>query len=107
MKNQIANIKRNWKNESKKAAFVIVGFVSGQVIARGFDWLAGKVPQFESVIRYGKPLFLAGGGWLLSSATNEQQLEVKYFGYGLQTAGAFEGIKLIPIAKDFLSGMDT
>jgi len=106
MKKQIENIKRNWKNESKKAAFVILGFVGGQALSKGIDWLAQKYPQLAPAVKYGKPVVLAGGGWLLTNATSGDQVALKYVGYGLQTAGVFEGIKLIPIAKDFLAGID-
>lgn len=106
MKKQIENIKRNWKNESKKAAFVILGFVGGQALSKGIDWLATKYPQLEPAVKFGKPVVLAGGGWLLTNATSPDQLALKYIGYGLQTSGAYEGIKLIPIAKDFLNGVD-
>lgn len=106
MKKQIENIKRNWKSESKKAAFVILGFVGGQALSKGIDWLAQKYPQLEPAVKFGKPVVLAGGGWLLTNATSPDQLALKYIGYGLQTAGAFEGVKLIPIAKDFLNGVD-
>jgi hypothetical protein len=104
MKNQIANIKRNYKSESMKTLFVLVGFLSGQALAKGFDWLAGKYPQFESIIKYGKPIVISGGGWLLSSATADKSTELKHMGYGLSAAGGFEGIKLIPIAKSFFEG---
>lgn len=106
MKKQIENIKRNWKNESKKAAFVILGFVGGQALSKGIDWLAQKYPQLGPAVKYGKPVVLAGGGWILTNATSGDQLALKYIGYGLQTSAVFEGIKLIPIAKDFLSGIE-
>ncbi len=103
MKNQIQNIKKNGATEAKKAAFVILGFISGQALSKGLDMLVAKYPQIEPAVKIGKPIVLAGGGWLLSSATNESQNELKHLGYGLTVSGAFEGLKLIPIAKEYLN----
>ncbi len=103
MKNQIANIKKNYKSESLKTLFVLVGFLSGKALAKGFDWVATKYPQFESAVKIIKPTFIAGNGLLISWATSDNQKEAKSFGYGLSVAGAYEGIKLIPIAKEFFN----
>lgn len=103
MKNQIQNIKKNGVTEAKKAAFVILGFISGQALSKGLDMLVTKYPEIEATVKFGKPIVLAGGGWLLSSATNENQNELKHLGYGLSISGAFEGLKLVPIAKEYLN----
>lgn len=106
MKNIIVKIKKNAVKESKKALYVVLGFASGTAIAKGMDWVSTKYPQYEPMLKFGKPLLLAGGGWLISTATDDQQVIAKHVGYGLQAAGAMEGLKLLPFAKDFLSGID-
>jgi hypothetical protein len=107
MKKRIENIKKNYKSDSQKTLFLVLGFVSGAAISKGLDWLAGKYPQYESTIRYGKPIAIGGGGWLLSASSNENETFLKYSGFGLATAGAFEGIKLLPVAKEYLSGIES
>ena len=106
MKNIIEKIKKNAGKESKKALYVVLGFASGTVIAKGMDWVATKYPQFEPIVKFGKPVLLAGGGWLITVASEDKNELAKYIGYGLQTSAAFEGAKLLPIVKDFLGGVD-
>lgn len=53
---------------------------------------------------YALPLLFAGGGIIIAAATDANS-KAKYLGYGLAVAGGFEGIKIIPVAKDYLSGI--
>lgn len=103
MKKRIENIKKQYADEGKKVFMVVLGFASGAAIAKGMDWLTEKYPQVEPFVKYGKPLVLGGGGYLISAATSSDEKAAKHFGYGLTASGAFEGLKLIPIAKDYLS----
>lgn len=108
MKKRIAIIKQQAGDEGKKNLMVVLGFASGALVSKGMDKLSEKFPEAEPFVKYAKPLVLGGGGLLISSATTKDEI-LKYFGYGVSTAGAFDGIKLIPFAKDFLglSGADT
>ncbi|MDP2385690.1 MAG: hypothetical protein Q8M29_04925 [Bacteroidota bacterium] len=101
MKKRIAIIKQQAGDEGKKALMVVLGFASGAFIAKGMDKLSEKFPEAEPYIKYAKPFLLSGGGFLISAATTKDEI-VKYYGYGLATAGAFAGINLIPFAKDFI-----
>jgi hypothetical protein len=101
MKNRIAIIKQQVGNEGKKTVMVVLGFVSGAAISKGMDKLSEKYPVAEPFVKYARPILLGGGGLLISSATTKEEI-LKYFGYGLATAGAFDGIKLVTFAKDFL-----
>lgn len=103
MKKRIDNIKRQAGDEGKKVLMVVLGFASGAAIAKGMDMLSEKFPQAEPFVRYARPVLLSGGGFLISAATTNEEKHLKHFGYGLAAAGAFEGLKLIPIAKDYLS----
>lgn len=103
MKKRIENIKRQYADEGKKVFMVVLGFASGAAIAKGMDLLTEKFPQAEPFVKYARPLILSGGGFLISASTTNEEKALKSFGYGLVAAGAFEGLKLIPIAKDYLS----
>jgi hypothetical protein len=103
MKNRIDNIKRQAGDESKKALMVVLGFASGAAIAKGMDMLSEKFPQAEPFVKYARPVILSGGGFLISAAASNEEKALKHFGYGLVASGAFEGLKLIPIAKEYLS----
>ncbi len=105
MKKRIEIIKKNAVDETKKVGLVILGFIGGKGLAYGIDWLAEKYPDYEMAAKIAKPVVLGGGGLLLSFGTTEDEVLAKYLGYGLATAGTIEGLKLIPIAKDFLSGL--
>jgi hypothetical protein len=108
MKNRIAIIKQQIGSESKKSVMVVLGFMSGTAIAKGMDMLTEKFPEAEPFVKYARPILLAGGGLLISSATTKEE-SLKYFGYGVTTAGAFDGIKLVPFVKDYLglSGLES
>lgn len=103
MKKRIENIKRQYADEGKKVFMVVLGFASGAAIAKGMDMLAEKFPQAEPFVKYARPFVLSGGGFLISASTSTEEKALKHFGYGLVASGAFEGLKLIPIAKDYLS----
>ena len=103
MKKRIENIKRQAGDEGKKVLMVVLGFASGAAIAKGMDMLSEKFPEAEPFVKYARPILLSGGGFLISAATTNEEKHLKHFGYGLVAAGAFEGLKLIPIAKDYLS----
>jgi hypothetical protein len=104
MNKQVEKIKRQAKDEALKTGFVILGAVSGIVSANLLDKLTAAQPTLNAVVKYGYPAILAGGGFILSAAT-ETNSKAKYFGYGLSVAGAYKGIQLIPFAKDYLQGV--
>jgi len=104
MKKRIEIIKKNAVDETKKVGMVILGFIGGKGLAYGIDKLVEKYPEYETAAKYAKPVVLGGGGLLLSMGTTDDEVLVKYLGYGLATAGAIEGLKLIPFTKEFLSG---
>lgn len=104
MKKHIENIKRQALEESQKASLVILGAVGGLLIAKGIRKLTEEHPQLNSIAQYATPFVMAGGGFLITTLTDEKS-KAKYFGYGLEVAGTIEGIKLIPIAKEYLSGI--
>lgn len=104
MKKRIEIIKKNAVDETKKVGLVILGFIGGKALAYGIDKLVEKYPDYEMHAKIAKPVVLGGGGLLLSFGTTEDEVLAKYLGYGLVTAGTFEGLKLIPFAKDILGG---
>jgi hypothetical protein len=103
MKNRIAIIKQQVGNEGKKTLFVVIGFASGALISKGLDKLGESMPKVAPFVKYAKPIVLGGGGLLISAATTKEEESIKHFGYGLSVSGAFEGLRLIPVVKDFLS----
>jgi hypothetical protein len=105
MKKRIENIKKQAGEEGKRLGFVILGFATGIGIAKGMAWLGEKFPQVAPAIKYGTPFFLAGGGFLLSAVTEKEEYHLKHLGYGISTSGVFEGVKLIPVAKEFLDNL--
>jgi len=106
MKKRIENIKKQYKEETTKILFVILGFATGTAIAKGAKYLGEKYPQMQPYVQYATPILLGGGGWLISAATEKEEVAVKHLGYGLTTSGVYEGVKLIPVAKEFLSGLE-
>ncbi len=106
MKKRIENIKKQVGEEVKKTSMVILGFVSGVGISKGLDMLSEKFPEAESFVKYAKPIVLGSGGLLITSATDNNEIYAKAFGYGLTVSGAFEGLKLIPFVKEQLTGFE-
>ncbi|MBA2612939.1 MAG: hypothetical protein H0U95_13280 [Bacteroidetes bacterium] len=106
MKKRIENIKKQSIEESKKILFVVLGFATGTAIAKGAKFIGEKYPQMQPYVQYATPILLAGGGWLISAATEKEEMELKHLGYGLTTSGVYEGVKLVPVVKDFLSGLE-
>lgn len=104
MKKYIEKIKRQANDEAMKSGLVVIGAVGGLLLAKGLNKLTEDQPNINSVVKYATPILLAGGGFILASATDQNQ-NVKYFGYGLTVAGTIEGVKLIPVAKEYLSGI--
>lgn len=104
MKEIINKIKRQAKEEAMKGGLVIVGAVGGMLTAKGLDKLTENQPTWNAVVKYGMPVLLAGGGIILTTVTDEKS-KLKYLGYGLEVAGVIEGVKLIPVVKDYLHGM--
>lgn len=104
MKKHIENIKKQAKDEAMKTGLVILGAVGGLVLAKAAKKITADRPSLDAIAKYGIPALLAGGGFILASATGEKN-KAKYFGYGLATAGVIDGLKLIPVAKDWLSGI--
>lgn len=105
MKKQIENIKKQYKNETKKIVMVVLGFVSGAAIAKGISMLAEKFPDYEKYLTYSKAPLLGASGWLICNASDTDAVLTKHFGYGVSASAALEGIRIIPIAKDFLDGV--
>jgi hypothetical protein len=103
MKKIIEKIKRNIADESMKAGLVLLGAVSGAFIIKGTRKLTADYPSLDAFAEYVLPILTAGGGLIIAAATDTNS-KVKYFGYGLMAAGSIEGVKLIPVANDFLSG---
>lgn len=101
MKKYIENIKRQAKEESMKGFYVVIGAVTGLLAAKGLKKLTEDKPSIDAITKYIIPAVLSGGGFLLTSATDNNS-KLKYFGYGLEVAGVIEGVKLIPVAKEFL-----
>lgn len=99
----VGNVKKNFVPEVKNTGMVVLGLMSGLLISKGIDKLIEKYPNIESWAKFLKPAINAGGGLLIASGVDSNS-KYKYFGYGLAGAGALEGIKLIPVAKEFLSG---
>lgn len=101
MKKHIEKIKRQAKDEAMKSGLIILGAVSGFVLAKVARKYTAEHPTMDAVAKYGIPALLAGGGFILSAATDTNS-KGKYFGYGLAVAGSIEGISLLPFAKDYL-----
>ncbi|MGZ4038583.1 MAG: hypothetical protein ACXVPQ_12190 [Bacteroidia bacterium] len=104
MKEHIKRIKEQAKDEAIKGALVIVGAITGIATANAFRKFTEDHPTLNTVVTYGYPVLLAGGGFLITSATDKNS-KAKYFGYGLEAAGVIEGVKLIPVAGDYLKGI--
>ena len=104
MKKHIEKIKRQYKDELMKAGLVILGAVTGTVLIKGIRKFTAENPTLDGIAQYGMPVLTAGGGFLITAATDEKS-KAKYFGYGLEVAGIVEGVKLIPIAQEYLSGL--
>lgn len=104
MKKYIENIKRQAKEDAMKAGLVVLGVVGGMVSSKLLDKVTQDKPTLNAIVKYGYPALLTGGGFILSSAVDPNK-KIKYLGYGLTAAGIVEGIKIIPIAKDYLQGI--
>lgn len=104
MKKQIENIKQQAKAESMKAGLVILGAVGGLVLAKAAKKFTANHPSLDAIAKYGIPALLAGGGFLIAAATDKDN-KAKYLGYGLTAAGVIDGIRLIPVAKEWVSGI--
>lgn len=106
MKKRIENIKKQYAEETKKVLFVILGFATGTAIAKGAKFIGEKYPQMQPYLQYATPILIGGGGWLISAATEKEEIAVKHLGYGLTTSGVYEGVKLVPVVSDFLKGLE-
>ena len=104
MNKHIEKIKKDALDEAMKTGLVIIGAVSGTLAIKGIRKFTEEHPTLDAVAEYALPLLFAGGGILISAVT-ETNSKAKYLGYGLAVAGGFEGIKIIPIAKEYLSGI--
>jgi hypothetical protein len=104
MKKHIEKIKRQAAEEAMKAGMIILGTVSGMVVAKSVRKFTESNPKLDAIAQYALPVLMAGGGILIAAATDDRN-KAKYFGYGLSVAGTIEGIKLIPVAKDYLAGI--
>jgi len=102
MKKRIANIKKQYGKEGKRFLYVWAGFITGRAFAAGMNMLAEKFPEKEDWFKYSKAPLLGIGGYLLCSASDPDAEFAKHFGYGIGASAAFEGIKIIPVAKDYL-----
>jgi len=104
MNKHFEKIKKNAVTEAKKSSLVILGAVGGLLLAKGIRKFTADNPTLDAVAQYGLPVLYGGGGFLITTMTEEKS-NLKYIGYGLMVAGAIDGVKLIPVAKDFLSGI--
>lgn len=105
MNKRIEILKKNAKDESMNNLLVVVGFLSGTIIAKGARKLAVSHPALSNFVEYGTPVVLALTGWSITALTTEKE-KVKYIGYGLVASATFETIKIIPtIADNLLSGV--
>lgn len=104
MNKHIERIKEQALDEAMRTGFVILGALSGTFAIKGIRKFTADNPSMDAVAEYVLPVLFAGGGILIASAT-EPNSKAKYFGYGLAAAGGIEGIKIIPIAKEYLSGL--
>lgn len=104
MKKIIENIKKQVKDESMKAGLVVLGAVGGIVTNKILNKITADQPTMNAIVKYGYPALLAGGGFILSCSL-EPNSKLKYLGYGLTAAGIWEGVNVIPIVKDKLSGI--
>lgn len=104
MKNLIVKAKRQFKHEGTKAGLIILGAVGGVLLAKGIRKLTKDNPSLDAFAEYATPLVLAGGGLVITLITEEKSV-LKGLGYGLTAAGSIEGVKLIPVAKEFLAGI--
>lgn len=106
MKKRIENIRKQAGDETKKVLFVLLGFATGAAIAKGARFIGDKYPQMQPYMQYATPILLAGGGWVISAASEKEEIAIKHIGYGLATSGVYEGVRLVPVVKDFLSGLE-
>jgi hypothetical protein len=108
MKNKrIEIIQKQALSETKRIGVVLLGFVGGIGVARGMDWLADQVSEpYKSILQYGKVPALGVPGIILATATTPDEWFAKHLGYGLSAAATHEGIKLIPVFKDILQGIE-
>lgn len=104
MNKRIEKIKKQAADEALKAGMVILGAVGGIAVMKGIRKFSQTNPSMDTALQYVLPVLAAGGGVIIAAATDEKS-KAKYFGYGLSVAGAIEGIKLIPVVKDYLSGI--
>ncbi len=102
MKKRIENIKKQAAKEGLRLTYVIAGFVAGRAFAAGMDWLASKYPEHEGIFKYSKAPVLGATGVFLTMSSDPSAEFEKHFGYGITASAAFEGIKIIPVAKDYL-----
>jgi hypothetical protein len=96
--------KERVKKEWPKATLIVVGAGVGLGLSKLSRWLTEDQPTMNAIASYAMPPILAGGGFLLCAGTEDDNT-LKYFGYGLATAGVIDGVRLLPFGKDFLSGI--
>lgn len=104
MKKTIDKIKKDIADEAMKSGLVVLGAVGGMFAAGALRKATEDNPTINAVVKYGLPVLMAGGGLIIAAATDDKN-KAKYFGYGLAVAGTVEGVKLIPIAQDYLKGI--
>lgn len=104
MNKHIEKIKKQALDEAMKTGLVILGAVSGTLAIKGLRKLTADNPTIDAVAEYALPVLFAGGGIIIAAATDTNS-KAKYIGYGLAVAGGLEGIQLIPVAKEYLSGI--
>jgi hypothetical protein len=104
MNKHIEKIKKQALDEAMKTGLVILGAVSGTLAIKGIRKLTEENPTWDAVAEYALPVLFAGGGIIIAAATDTNS-KIKYIGYGLAVAGGYEGIKIIPVAKEYLSGI--
>jgi hypothetical protein len=105
MKKIIEKFKKNYKDDSRKSAMVVLGTVGGALLSKGARYLTKDSPSLNTFATYAMPVLMAGGGLIVATNT-EKESSVKYVAYGLAAAGVLQGILLVPFFRDNLLGME-
>ncbi len=106
MSKHLDKIKKQFKQETIKTFWVVLGTVGGLFTIKGIRKYTEDKETLDKIAEWVLPIVFGSGGFLLTTLTDENS-KAKYLGYGLIAAGTIEGIKIIPAAKDFLGSIGT